>query len=221
MKVVVGLGGEMQDTALLRDRVAGADLIIGADSGAARLVACGIRPNLVTGDFDSLDPALLAELQMAGTDSVPHPDPENITDAEAALRLAAERGADEVVLLGTHGAERLDHSFGSMLLTVNAAYSSLRITIIDGWTEAVGLRGDGRRSVRFEGETGDYVSLVALTERVTGVRTEGLRWPLRDGELRLGTTQGVSNELAGREGGFEIKGGAALATHHFRQQRLA
>ena len=230
MKVVVALGGSMQDTALLRDRIADADLIIGANGGAARLADCGIRPALVIGDLDSVPPERLADLRRAGCDVLPHPDPQNKTDGQVALELGVERGATEVVLLGAHGGERLDHSLSNLMYAVGAEFARLPLVVIDGWTEAVGLRAlpagreaedpGGRRSVRFRGETGDYVSLIPLSETVRGVSTTGLRWALAGATLVLGRGEGVSNELLAGQGGFTIEEGVAYATHSFRRRRL-
>ena len=57
MKAIVVAGGSAApgDAAQL----SGADLVIAADSGAAWLAAEGMRPDLVVGDMDSIDPALL------------------------------------------------------------------------------------------------------------------------------------------------------------------
>ena len=227
MKVVVALAGEMEATDLLRERVRDADLIVAADNGASRLVAIGLKPDRIIGDFDSIDPALLAELQMAGADAVAHPDPQNKTDGQVAMELALEGGAREIVLLGTHGGLRADHTLANLLFAVTPLYAvngrgqAVQVTVIDGWTEAVGL-GVGpewdapeRRSVQFTGTAGDYVSLVPISAAVEGIETAGLRWSLREARLTLGQAEGVSNELAEDEGGFTIGSGIALATHQF------
>ena len=45
--------------------------------------------------------------------------------------------------------------------------------------------------------SGDYVSLLPLSERVDGVTTHGLRYPLSDATLTQGPARGLSNELLG------------------------
>jgi thiamine pyrophosphokinase len=232
VKVVVALAGEMQGTDLLRERVRDADLIVAADNGASRLTAIGLKPDRIIGDFDSIDPALLAELQMAGADAVAHPDPQNKTDGQVAMELALEVGAREILLLGAHGGDRVDHTLADLLFAVAPLYATngrgeaVRVTVIDGWTEAVGL-GVGpewgaseRRSVAFTGAAGDYVSLIPISTSVEGIETSGLRWALREARLALGQAEGLSNELAGPEGGFSIASGVALATHQFSRRAL-
>ncbi len=49
-----------------------------------------------------------------------------------------------------------------------------------------------------------------LSEVVTGVTYTGLAYPLADATLRLGSTRGVSNELAGREARISVGAGMLL-----------
>ena len=74
------------------------------------------------------------------------------------------------------------------------------------------MQAEGRASVAFDGEAGDYVSLLPVSEQVR-VTTRGLRWPLVDTRLRRGASRGLSNELIGARGGYALSAGAALAVH--------
>ena len=218
--IVVALGGPTPDTALLRARIAGAALTIAADAGAQRLAELGLRADLLTGDFDSLSPAERAAAERAGATVVPHPDPQQITDGAAALRLAASREPDAIVVLGAHGGERLDHSLGNLLGTFDPAWAHIPITVVHGWNEAVPLHAGGRAGITFAGASGDYVSVLAFSERVR-VRTRGLRWPLDDAVITRGDSTAISNELTGERGGVDLLEGVALATHFFRPPERA
>ena len=213
--VVVALSGPTPDTPLLRARIAGASLFIAADAGAQRLAALGLRPDVLTGDFDSLPAPQREAAVQAGAEVVAHPEPQQTTDGAVALRLAVERGADSIVVLGAHGGERMDHSLGNLLALFDPALGSIPVTAVDGHSEATALRTDGRASVVFEGEPGDYVSLLPVSDEVR-VGTHGLRWPLADAALSRGTSRGLSNELLGARGGFTLSQGAALAAHVVR-----
>jgi thiamine pyrophosphokinase len=210
--VVVALSGPTPDTPLLRARIAGASLFIAADAGARRLAALGLRPNVLTGDFDSLPAPQREAAVRAGAEVVAHPEPQQITDGAVALRLAVERGAESIVVLGAHGGERMDHSLGNLLALFDPALGSIPVTAVDGSSEATALRAEGRAAVAFEGDPGDYVSLIPVSDAVR-VSTQGLRWPLADAALSRGTSRGLSNELLGPSGGFTLSEGAALAVH--------
>ncbi|HEY7332024.1 MAG TPA: thiamine diphosphokinase, partial [Candidatus Limnocylindria bacterium] len=64
MHAVIVAGGDT-DPADAR-HLAGADLVIAADGGAAFLEAIGRRPDVVVGDLDSIDAALAERLAAAG-----------------------------------------------------------------------------------------------------------------------------------------------------------
>ncbi|HJN91185.1 MAG TPA: thiamine diphosphokinase [Dehalococcoidia bacterium] len=224
MKVVVALGGNLADTALVRARVGGAELVIAADSGADRLRRLGLQPHAVIGDFDSLAADRIEALRTSGVEIVPHPEPQYRTDGQVALELAASRGASEVILLGVRGGPRIDHSLSNAMFLVADEFASMPITAISGWSEATGAFGResgwGRDTVTFAGARGDYVSLIPVSQRVGGVSTHGLRWPLREADLERGVPAATSNELAAAAGGFSLATGHAIVTHQFRGDHL-
>ena len=59
MRALIVLGGEAPKPELLRACAKNADLTIAADSGLAAFAASGVVPDLLIGDMDSVDPALL------------------------------------------------------------------------------------------------------------------------------------------------------------------
>ena len=85
------------------------------------------------------------------------------TDTEAALRLAVDRGADEITVFGALGGPRLDHLVGNLLLALVALAGR---TSPCAWSttshEVFLVEGD----VIFAGGEGDIVSLLPLTPAV-------------------------------------------------------
>ncbi len=218
--IVVALGGLTPDTALLRACLADARLLIAANGGTARLAALGLRPDLITGDLDSLSEAEREAAEAAGARIVAHPLPQEDTDGGVALRLAVQQGASALVVLGAHGGDRLDHSVGNLLAVFQPALAGISITLIDGWTEAWPLRAAGADvGAGFSGAPGDYASILPISEEIT-VSTSGLRWPLEQARLVRGDSRGISNELRHDRGRYVLHAGVALATHSFRQERL-
>ena len=212
MRAIVALAGPITDTPLVRRWLAGADLLVAADSGAERLAELEIQPQVVVGDFDSLSAGRLAALRDAGVEIVPHPDPNQKTDGHAALLLAVERGAAEIVVLGAMGGPRLDQVIANALIAAGLR-SDAEIWLVDGWTEAKRLWAPAQATVTFRGEPGDQVSLIPITDEVRGVSTHGLRWDLDTATLARGDSVAISNELMAAEGGFTIAAGVALAAH--------
>jgi thiamine pyrophosphokinase len=65
-------------------------------------------------------------------------------------------------------------------------------------------------SISLEREEGVRLSLVPLTEKVTGVTTKGLRYPLENATMEISSTLGVSNEFKEDTATVSITGGLLL-----------
>lgn len=111
---VVFLDGVYEDAAFYRAWADAAILVVAADGGARFLIAAGVRPDVVVGDFDSLPPAAAARLAADGVEQVRHPVRKDVTDGELAVEEALHRGAGEIVLAGALGA--LDHTLGHLAI---------------------------------------------------------------------------------------------------------
>lgn len=220
MQTVVALGGDLRDSPLVRSALAGAALIVAADSGAERLAAIGIQPHTIIGDFDSLDPTELFRLRAAGVEIVEHPAPQQRTDADVAIELALQRGASSLIVLGALGGDRIDHTLGNLSLLTHPSLRQIPTWAVDGWNALAILHGDGVSETHFHGHPGDYISVIPLSDRVEGVTIIGAKWPLQDTALQRGQAQAVSNELLANRAMIKISKGVAAATHHFRTQQL-
>lgn len=91
-----------------------ADLVVAADGGGRFLATVGLTPDLLVGDFDSLDGAAVERARRGGARVVRHPVRKDQTDGELAVAAALGAGAHEVVLAGALGA--LDHVLGHLAL---------------------------------------------------------------------------------------------------------
>lgn len=197
---------------LVEEAIHRADLVIAADGGGARLLQLGVTPQLLVGDFDSLTDPVRKQLEAAGTEFVQHPPVKDKTDTHLALEVALARGAAEVDMLGLFGGDRLDHAIANSLLLAKPEFREKRIRIVDGVNEARLCQG----SLSLTGQPGDYVTLIALTDQVTGIRTEGLRYDVPGGRLTFGDSLGVSNELVGEQATVSQAAGILLVVHQHR-----
>ena len=208
MKAVVVAGGvaDPQDAALLAD----AQLVLAADSGAAWLASVGSRPDRLVGDLDSIDAALLATLEREGVPAERHAVEKDETDAELALERAVELGADAVTMLAAMGGTRLDHELANVLLVADPRWvGRLRdLRIVRGGTLLRPLHGGGELPI--EGGEGCIVTLLPLGGDATGVRTRGLRYPLRAETLRFGRSRGLSNVVEEAPASVSLEAGVLL-----------
>ncbi|MFN8519323.1 MAG: thiamine diphosphokinase [Chloroflexota bacterium] len=214
MRAIVVADGRVDAHELRREAAVPGTLVIGADGGAGRAQAAGVRVDLVVGDLDSLAPAALAELVAAGTEvrrALPDKDE---SDTELALLAALGRGVDRIVVLGALGGERLDHELANLLLLAHPRLDGADVAIVDGPTaiRRIGT-ADGPGRLDVVGVPGDLLTLLPLAGAVEGVTTHGLRYPLTDEPLAPGPARGLSNELLGTSASVTAMRGRLLVIH--------
>ena len=195
--------GRLDIELALKDRREG-DMLIAADSGANRLLACGFVPDVIVGDMDSVHSEVLERLR-GQTVLQTHPVDKDYTDAELALRLAAQRGAAEAILLNDLGG-RFDQALGVVALLFVARQLGM----------AAHVRGSRQRAWLVQGrwsqrvQPGTVVSLLPWSDRVNVRCTQGLRWALQEETLHRAATRGISNVATDEEVLVELTGGDLL-----------
>jgi len=206
MRAIIIANGQIRDNDFYRSLIAPTDLVICADGGASNALALGMQPQIVIGDLDSLDGNLKAQLDAEGCQILTHPARKDETDLELALRYAIDRGVDEILILGALGS-RIDQTLANVLLLTLPEMRSVKIRILYGRQEVFLIRNEAL----VEGQVGDTLSLLPLTEQVTGIYTEGLEYPLENDTLYLGPSRGISNVLTSSQARVRIGQGLLLA----------
>jgi thiamine pyrophosphokinase len=210
MKAVLVAGGGPQpaDERWLTD----ADLVVAVDGGAAWLRSIGRQPGALVGDLDSVDPALVADLETAGVPIERHPTEKESSDTQLALAYALSRGATEAVIIGAFGGPRLDHEIANVLLLASARTGGgdldLDLRLVRGGASVRALEGGSSLSI--EARSRSLVSLLPVGGDASGVTTRGLRYPLDDERLPLGSTRGLSNEVVAEDASVQLKVGTLL-----------
>jgi thiamine pyrophosphokinase len=184
--------------------------VVAADSGAATALAFGYVPDVVVGDFDSLPPATLAELERRGVAIERHPADKDATDGQLAIERALLTTPSALWLVGFLGGPRLDQALASVLQLVTL---DVPTTLFDEHNECTLLRPG--RGHAWLAEPGEVISLIPLGDDVEGVTTHGLRWPLTNARLRVGDARGVSTEPVSTHVRVSIASGCLLLTRHF------
>lgn len=185
------------------------DLLIAADGGTRHALSLGLTPSVIIGDLDSLSADDRQRTVEQGTRFIPFPTDKNETDLELAIIYAIDQGSTEIVIVAALGG-RFDQTLGNLSLLTDTRLAALDIRLDDGVEEVFFVR----ERCQVIGEPGDLVSLLPWFGDVTGVRTEGLRWPLHGETLYPHKTRGISNELLGGTAGIDITSGLLLVVHH-------
>jgi thiamine pyrophosphokinase len=189
----------------------GPDLIVAADGGALKASALGFVPHVVVGDADSLSAAAAEEMRRAGAEVIVYPAAKDESDTELALRMAVERGATELLVVGAFGGARLEHTIANLLLLCLPELAGRAVRLADDASVVRLLTGPA--TVTVDGEVGDLVSLLALTPLVEGVTTTGLAYPLNDEPLHQGPARGLSNVITDAGATVSARNGRLLLVH--------
>ncbi|MDO8784581.1 MAG: thiamine diphosphokinase [Syntrophales bacterium] len=211
--VFVVSGGQARDLALLHANLkvhAGAEIIC-ADGGARHLRSCGLIPDVIIGDMDSLDHDEEEYFEEMGSKIIRYPREKEETDTQLALEYALEMNPKEIWIFGALGG-RLDHAMANVSLLVPGTERGIRIKLVDEWCEVFVVTA----SCVIEGKPGQTVSLLPLSSAVTGITLEGFEYPLQDGTMEIGRPYGMSNRLIEARGVISVASGYLLVVRYFK-----
>lgn len=183
-KVILFLNGEAPTQAPLLTNY---HKIFCTDGSFLYLQKLGIKPDVITGDFDSIQiNKFREEIQKIHT-----PD-QNYTDFEKALQIISEEGFDTVDVYGASGKQQ-DHFIGNL----NAAYKfkdKLHIQFFDNYSTYFFIDKESiLRNVRDK-----TISLIPFPS-AKNINTKGLQYPLNNGELNLLNMVGTRNKAIENE----------------------
>lgn len=171
----------------LRERPVEGDLIIAADAGYRVCEQQSIQPNLLLGDFDSMElPAFSGEVCRL-------PVEKDDTDTIAAVKEGLARGCTEFFLYGCTGGKRLDHTLANLQTLLYLRRRGARGWMFDDdfvWT----VIENESLSVPREADWA-LLSLFSLGDRAEGITLQGVQYPLTDGVLTPEFPLGVSNHI--------------------------
>ena len=206
MRVLILANGEPPSAALLARLASEHDLFLATDGAALTAAQLGICPDVVSGDFDSLD-LEAAQVLLPRTEFVSTPD-QNRTDLEKAVLTALERGADFLTVAGAAG-RRIDHTLGnfSLLLHWRDEYPKLPVAFVADGSQTQAVAGE----IILKTEPGDAVSLLSFDGRAR-VSVSGVKWPLESHALAVGVG-GLVNEAVGPRVTIRAEGGMILVCH--------
>lgn len=203
MRVIVVAGGEISPVELTL--IQPDDWIISADAGVRSLLENGLSPHLAVGDFDTTGEEYLKDLDQQGIRYIRLPAEKNVTDTHFALEEAIRLQPKEIVILGALGGGRFDHALANLYLLEWLHEEGVLATIIHRNNRIQLFEGPIQWTLDKTNHT--YVSLLPCSEKVTGITTSGLRYPLQNGTLIRGMSLGVSNELIGESATISVHSG--------------
>lgn len=186
----------------------GYDVIYAADAGMDFLYRHHLTPDIIVGDFDSVDRESWSffrtqeQIEFCTLNRA-----KDETDTEFAVRDAIERGADELDILGGLGT-RMDHVMANIFLLGIGLQNDVEMAILDANNRIHMISGPYTISKRQQ--FGNYVSLIPVTDQVKGVTLEGFQYPLNDYTMDRFSSMGVSNEIVEDKASISFTDGILL-----------
>ena len=183
----------------LRERPMPGDLCIAADAGYRACQQAGIVPDLLLGDFDSMDQPDFPNICRS-------PVEKDDTDTMLAVKTALEEGCDTVYIYGGTGGKRLDHTLANLQTLLFIRRRGARGYLYDDdfvWTAVE----NESLTIRREVEWGLF-SAFCLGDRAEGIDEVGFQYPLENAVLTAAYPMGVSNHILEDTAQIAVRRGA-------------
>jgi len=198
LRAVIISGGDITDYSYIKNMLDKDDFIICADSGYRHASPLGVIPNILVGDFDSI------EKIPESVECLRYPTDKDFTDTEIAVDYGRKKDFKEFLLLGTIGT-RLDHTLSNILMLRTFLDNNEKAVIINEHNKIQLINKD----ILLQENKGSIVSLLPLTTCV-GVTTTNLKYPLNNATLSVGYGLGVSNIMLQNNAKITLESGEML-----------
>ncbi len=205
MKVIIISGGDPPSLKFLLKEITEDTFIIAADSGANCLYHYNIEPDLLVGDFDSINKVVFDYFKKGKCLIDVYPTEKDFTDTEIAVKKALSMKPNEIVFLGCTGS-RIDHLLGNI--------GMLKICLQNGVKAYIKDENNNVRltntSTSLSGAVGQIFSVQAYGDEIMGLTIEGAKYPLNNYNLKIGESITISNEFARPEVLIKFKSGTIM-----------
>ncbi len=176
------------------------DVVIAVDAGYRICRKENIQPDLLMGDFDSMEaPADFAHIRRL-------PVEKDDTDTLAAIRTGLAQGCTDFLIYGGTGGKRLDHTLANLQsLLFLRRRGAMGFLFDDDFLWTVIENGDVRVMKTVEW---GLLSVFCLGDRAEGVEETGVQYPLENAVLTPDFPVGVSNHILEPEARVAVRKGA-------------
>jgi thiamine pyrophosphokinase len=205
MKIVIVSGGKPPSKELLTKEIRSNAFLIAADSGANCLYEYNLLPNLLLGDFDSIDRKVLEYFEKNNCIIDIYPTEKDFTDTEIAVKKAISMKPNEIVLLGCTGS-RVDHLLGNIGMLKICLKNGVNAYIVDE-NNVIRL---SNATTSLNGVVGQIFSVQAYGDEVIGLTIEGAKYPLNNYNLKIGESVTISNEFVSNVVKLKFKAGTLM-----------
>ena len=207
-KIILFVNGDLPEPGNLQSKINKADFLVAVDGGLKHITNLHLTPNLIIGDLDSADQEQVEHFRSQGVEVRKYPVDKDETDLELALDAALEMHPSTIWIVAAIG-NRVDQTLGNIFLLTREDLANTDLRLVDGVREIFIVRS----SAVLTGKPGQRVSLLPLMSKVTGIHTQGLKYPLKNETLYPDKTRGISNQMTSPRAEVTIASGLLLCIH--------
>jgi thiamine pyrophosphokinase len=177
------------------------DIFIAADSGIETAEKLNITPDVLIGDFDSIDfsPDYIADIKI-----IKHPAEKNDTDSMLAVKYAIGLGYKNIAVIGGIDG-RTDHTLANLFYLKHIKKQGGFGYITNGYNK-ISYLADSKTII---GKDYKYISVVPVSPEIC-VTLKGFKYNLENAAVRFEEPYTVSNEITEDHGEIGIISGEAL-----------
>ena len=134
----------------------------------------------------------------------------DFTDTQSAINIAIEEESFSISILGGTGS-RLDHTLANVQLLQMALANGVEAIIVSR-NNRIRLLGTKRKDITIFKDEYKYVSMIPMSDVVSGITTNGMKWNLSNFDFKIdeNISLGVSNEIVGQQAEIHIDSGTLI-----------
>ena len=186
-------------------------IYIAADAGLETIKKFDIIPDVIVGDFDSVNPAFFDYYKNLkdGIKIIRHPTQKDDTDSMLSVKYALEHGYANITIIGGIGG-RIDHTLVNLFCLKYIKNNGGKGCITDG-NNRISYVSNSRTRI-YKNKNYKYISIIPVSPELRGVTLSGFFYSLKNGAVRLEEPYTVCNEILEdcEYGEIEIADGDAL-----------
>lgn len=210
MKCLILANGEYGDLTHYEKHLTGVDVVICADGGANYAYQLQLIPDYIVGDMDSIEGEVRKFfLENHEVNFRKYPQQKDFTDTQLAISIAEDLGVSELVFFGTQG-NRIDHTLSNLYSCIEMC--DITDTIVH-YNPECSIYITSKPMV-LTGKRGETISVLALTDMVSGFSLSGVEYPLNSAVLQKSNPYTISNILEDEQAAIIVAEGIAAIFHY-------
>ncbi len=211
-RALIVANGE-QETGYLKSVAPDYAFIASADGAANHLLSADIKPDLLVGDFDSIEEETLEHYERLGVERISLQKEKDFSDTQVCVEEVIHRGYRSIDLIGGFGG-RWDHTMANFNLLFWAFEKKVELRMISAKNTAQ-LLGEGKHRIPKIDHA--HFSFFCFFEDAV-VSIARMKYTITDRAVKRGDSLGLSNEYLDGDGEIEIKKGSILMINSLKDK---